>query len=240
MNASFLIKRLESNQVHLRTVNGSIRIRAPKGVLTPDMVDAVKSNKSALLKALTGTSSLRNPHLAGHKAELPRLDINCTTNLSPTELESLRRGLLGDVLDVFADDGVEILSLTRAGEPTWLDRHRVAGAARRCQAAQSGAVLAQGDVQAPPGGIAPPANAIPVRTTADTRWYDGSNAITVIPVGSTGYLVDLDAVAIPEDERQALRSTATRARERREFGTHVLLAGKVRFLDLDSFERQKS
>ncbi|WP_299685775.1 amino acid adenylation domain-containing protein [uncultured Dokdonia sp.] len=53
-----LIHTLQSSKIGLKVVNGSLKINAPKGTLTPEIIDEIKTHKNGLIALLSSSESI--------------------------------------------------------------------------------------------------------------------------------------------------------------------------------------
>ena len=53
-----LIKKLQSLNIRLRVENGDLKINAPKGALTPEIIESIKAGKNELIKLLSSSESI--------------------------------------------------------------------------------------------------------------------------------------------------------------------------------------
>ncbi|MEM7087476.1 MAG: condensation domain-containing protein [Bacteroidota bacterium] len=65
MKKDFIHKLLSQN-IHLRVEGGNLKVNAPKGVLTPELLDEIKTNKPYLTKLLSSRTKIPKLELADH------------------------------------------------------------------------------------------------------------------------------------------------------------------------------
>lgn len=59
-----LIHKLVSAGVHLKVIEGNLKVNAPKGVLTKELLDEIKSNKEYLINLLSSKTTIPNAELS--------------------------------------------------------------------------------------------------------------------------------------------------------------------------------
>ena len=215
MNVAVLLARLRANGVEILVEDHDLRLRAPRGLITGEMIQIVRNCQEEVREELLKATTLLNPP-SRHRGTGLSTRVRLNPAISRESRRHLRSlidsgGTLTQALEVFEDMAVEVLDFTRADEPEPDESHEVESA---------------GEPE-----IRPPRRPIQIRTTSDTRWNDPARSIFTIPAGTICEMVDLDNHPMSERERAAFKRTMTRARRGRVVGAFVMLEGQIRFLE---------